>query len=166
MVEITSVASYVRVVKFLPTVQERAAENIMAIVFLNSKVFRGDVGITSDVVDMFRYNDDLRQSLNDFYEADQASGGKTSGNGATQSAFHKVLAETISKHRSLFPSEEFTIRTDVAGGGTLETVIPAASSLSTASSNSATSLLLTLFGTGSSSGSTASMSTVNRAYGT
>ncbi|MDQ0503569.1 hypothetical protein [Xanthobacter agilis] len=171
MVEITSVTSSVRVVKFLQTPQERAAENIMAIVFLNSKVFRGDVGITNDIVNVFRYNDDLRESLNAFYQATLAADGKgkdgkVQANGAsTQSNFHDVLADTIAKHRSLFPSEEFTIRTDLPGGGTQETVIPAAGGLVTSASSSAASLLATLFGTGTTGGSSTSLTRATQAYG-
>ena len=171
MVEITSITSTVRFVKFLQAPQERAAENIMAIVFLNSKVFQGDVGITNDIVNVFRYNDDLREALNTFYRADQAADGKgsdgkaASDGGSTQSNFHKVLADAIAQHRSLFPSEEFTIRTELPGNGALETVIPSAGSLVTSASSSRSDLLAKLFDINTPDESGASLVRVTRAYG-
>ncbi|MFG1401529.1 hypothetical protein [Xanthobacter sediminis] len=170
MVEITSITSTVRVVKFLQTPQERATENIMAIVFLNSKVFQGDVGITNDIVNVFRYNDDLREALNSLYRADQAADGKgadgkAAPDGGTQSNFHKVLADAIAKNRSLFPSEEFTIRTELPGNGALETVIPSAGSRVTSASSSTSDLLAKLFDISTPDETAASLARVTRAYG-
>lgn len=179
MVEIST---YVRVVKFVETPQQRAITNVMAIAFLNAKVFRGQIGITGQVVNLFRYNEDLRQSLNAFYRADQAQAEQARtgrvkadatqrdadpANGTTvQGAFHKELAATIAKYRDLFPPEEFSIRTELPASGALETRIPAATKTAPqtlSGAGAALALLTGSFGQGAG-GASAGLATVTRAY--
>ncbi|WP_454915031.1 hypothetical protein [Xanthobacter sediminis] len=143
----------------------------MAIVFLNSKVFGGKVGITGDVVELFRKNEDLREALNDFYRRDQSQD-EESASGATtvQANFHKTLADVIAKNRSLFPPEAFSIETRLPSTPPVKTAIPAAAGGITPASTSAANALALLLGTAGGesgageSGATAGIATVARAY--
>lgn len=169
MIEITS---YVRVAQFSQTRQERAAENIMAIVFLNAKVFGGDVGITGDMVELFRKNEDLRESLNEFYRWDQSKDeGSASGATTVQARFHKTLADVIAKNRSLFPPEAFSIETRLSSAPPVKTTIPAASAdgITPAATAAANGLAILLGAAGGvdgagEGGATAGLATVARAY--
>ncbi|MFG1477201.1 hypothetical protein V5F53_00890 [Xanthobacter sp. V4C-4] len=165
--------------RFVETPQERAITNARAIAVRHAKVFRGQIGITNQVVNLFRYNEDLRQSLNAFYRADlaqaeQARTGRVKvdparrdadpANGTTvQSTFHKELAATIAKYRDLFPAEEFSFRIELAASGALEIRIPAAAKAAPqvmSGAGAALALLTGNFGTGASAG----LAMVTRAY--
>lgn len=147
-----------------------AMRQLLVLVFLQSAAAKSDVAVTAELTKVFLDNDDLRDEFVLRYGQEMRKGSEPPNDGiAVENGLHNALVGTILAHRDLFPTRAFSVKTDLGGGDSIATEIPAIGSPantvqsgSSAAVNKLVSLLSALKAEGASHASEAAAA---RAYG-